>query len=360
MADHLIQEQRGQGEEYRRDTLQKYRNYVRDGPRLPAHRVPLAPQRGDRGGRLRQDADGLPHAPAADRATTAFRKWAARFYREYRGQAGLVRRRAEVARGGGGAGPRPVLRRPRREARARAVLRRSSRPCAKRRAAASRSPARSSRRSRGRRSLLDVPVVVQTLGKPGHRRRVRLEGGLVAFTVTTEAEPVALARRSRRSTSSACSTRARRRRRSARSSASRASSRCCRRRPRPRSRTATAQLIEGWRSDSHQPEIRTDAEVAELPEDRAVWLLGRDEPPRGDAVRLGRRLHARRADARGRPRVDAARRPLGGDRAPPPRQPREGDRLDLRRRHRAACPASAASCRTTASTRTSASRATSR
>ena len=37
LADHLIQEQRGQGDEYRRDTLQKYRDYVQRRPRLPAH-----------------------------------------------------------------------------------------------------------------------------------------------------------------------------------------------------------------------------------------------------------------------------------------------------------------------------------
>jgi len=35
-------------------------------------------------------------------------------------------------------------------------------------------------------------------------------------------------------------------------------------------------LVEGWRSESHDPEIRTDAEVTALPPDRAVWVLGRD------------------------------------------------------------------------------------
>jgi hypothetical protein len=35
LADHLIQEQRGAGEEYRRSTLQKYRDYVRDGRDFP-------------------------------------------------------------------------------------------------------------------------------------------------------------------------------------------------------------------------------------------------------------------------------------------------------------------------------------
>jgi hypothetical protein len=38
---------------------------------------------------------------------------------------------------------------------------------------------------------------------------------------------------------------------------------------------AYRKLIEGWRSEAHEPEIRTDAELAQLPEDRAVWLLGR-------------------------------------------------------------------------------------
>ena len=35
LADHLIQEQRGKGADYRRDTLQKYRDYVRDGRDFP-------------------------------------------------------------------------------------------------------------------------------------------------------------------------------------------------------------------------------------------------------------------------------------------------------------------------------------
>ena len=35
MADHLIQEQRGKGAEYRRGALQKYRNYVKDSRDFP-------------------------------------------------------------------------------------------------------------------------------------------------------------------------------------------------------------------------------------------------------------------------------------------------------------------------------------
>ncbi|MFZ5788665.1 MAG: M20/M25/M40 family metallo-hydrolase, partial [Acidobacteriota bacterium] len=56
-------------------------------------------------------------------------------------------------------------------------------------------------------------------------------------------------------------------------------------------REAYRALVEGWRSDSHLPEIRTDAEVGGLPADRAVWLLGRNNalaaaPGAGDAWTL--------------------------------------------------------------------------
>ena len=71
MADHLMQEQRGQGEAYRRDRLQDYASYVRhlsDGRDFPLTEFRSRAQRRHRGGRLRQDADGLPHAaPQAGR-----------------------------------------------------------------------------------------------------------------------------------------------------------------------------------------------------------------------------------------------------------------------------------------------------
>ena len=95
--------------------------------RLPAHRVPLAPQRGDRGGGVREDADGLPHDPAADRGRGLPQVGGPLLPRVPR-EAGLVRGRAEVARGRGGPGPRPVLRRPRREARGGAAAGEAQRP----------------------------------------------------------------------------------------------------------------------------------------------------------------------------------------------------------------------------------------
>jgi aminopeptidase N len=54
LADHLYAGAAGPGRRVPRDTLQKYRDFVKRRPRLPAHRVPLAPLRRDRGRRLRQ------------------------------------------------------------------------------------------------------------------------------------------------------------------------------------------------------------------------------------------------------------------------------------------------------------------
>ena len=68
MADHLIQEQRGKGDEYRRDTLQKYRDYVRDGRDFPLTEFRSRHSAATEAVGLREDADGLPHAaPAARR-----------------------------------------------------------------------------------------------------------------------------------------------------------------------------------------------------------------------------------------------------------------------------------------------------
>ena len=84
MADHLIQEQRGRGRELPARHAAEVPQLRARRARLPARRVPLPPQRRDRGGRLRQDADGLPHAapqarrrrlpPLGRRASTASRR----------------------------------------------------------------------------------------------------------------------------------------------------------------------------------------------------------------------------------------------------------------------------------------------
>ena len=120
---------------------------------------------------------------------------------------------------------------------------------------------------------LDVPVVVQTTGK-AVSTVVHMTGRMAATTVRTDAEPVALhvdpqfdlfrmldPRETAPSIGQIFGE------------------------PKilavlPAAAPAAEQdgyrkLIEGWRSDAHQPEIVSDAEVKELPADRAVWLLGR-------------------------------------------------------------------------------------
>jgi len=101
MADHLIQEERGRGEEYRRDTLQKYRSYVRDGRDFPLtefrSRHSAATEAVGYGKTLM-----VFHMIRQRVGDEAFRKWAARFYREYRGkQASFadVRRSLEAVAG---------------------------------------------------------------------------------------------------------------------------------------------------------------------------------------------------------------------------------------------------------------------
>ncbi len=271
MADHLIQEQRGRGEEYRRDTLQKYRSYVRDGRDFPLtefrSRHSAATEAVGYGKTLM-----VFHMIRRRLGDDAFRKWAARFYREYRGkQASFadVRKSLEAVAG---------------QDLGRFFSDHVERPGAAR-LQASLSDLREStgggfdvafvieQTQHGAPLQLDVPIVVQTLGKPA-TATVRLEGGLAASTVRTDAEPVALhvdpsfdvfrlldPRETPASIGQIFGE------------------------PKilavvpskapPAEAEAYRQLVLGWTSDSHQPEIRTDAEVTELPKDRAVWLLGR-------------------------------------------------------------------------------------
>ena len=272
MADHLIQEQRGRGEEYRRDTLQKYRSYVRDGRDFP-----LTEFRSRHSAATEAVGYGKTmmvfHMLRQRLGDEAFRKWAAQFYREHRGkQASFadVRKSLEAVAG---------------QDLARFFADHVERPGAAR-LQASLSDLRESvnggseisfvieQTQPGAPLQLDVPVVVQTLGKPV-ATTVRLEAGLVAHTVRTEAEPVALhvdpsfdvfrlldPRETPPSIGQIFGEPS-----ILAVLPSKASS---------VEQEAWRQLVLGWKSDSHAPEVRTDAEIGELPKDRAVWLLGRD------------------------------------------------------------------------------------
>jgi hypothetical protein len=271
LADHLIQEQRGRGEEYRRDTLQKYRSYVRDGRDFP-----LTEFRSRHSAATEAVGYGKTmmvfHMLRQRLGDDSFRKWARAFYEEYRGkQASFadVRRSLEAVAG---------------QDLGRFFADHVGRPGAAR-LKASLSDLREStgggfdvafvieETQPGAPLELDVPVVVQTLGKPA-RAIVRLQGGLAASTVRTDAEPVALhvdpsfdvfrqldARETPPSIGQIFGE------------------------PKvlavlpsqatPAETEAYGQLALGWTSEGHRPELVMDSEVTELPKDRAVWLLGR-------------------------------------------------------------------------------------
>ncbi|HYN44016.1 MAG TPA: M1 family aminopeptidase, partial [Thermoanaerobaculia bacterium] len=85
LADHLIQEQRGKGEEYRRGTLQKYLSYVRDGRDFP-----LTEFRGRESAATEAIGYGKAlmgfHMVRRSLGDATFRKVLARFYADFRGR----------------------------------------------------------------------------------------------------------------------------------------------------------------------------------------------------------------------------------------------------------------------------------
>ena len=85
LADHLIQEQRGKGEEYRRGTLQKYLSYVRDGRDFP-----LTEFRGRESAATEAVGYGKAlmgfHMVRRHVGDAPFRKVLARFYADFRGK----------------------------------------------------------------------------------------------------------------------------------------------------------------------------------------------------------------------------------------------------------------------------------
>ena len=268
----------------------------------------------------------------------AFRKWAARFYREYRGKQASFADVREVAGGGRRAGPRPLLRRPRRAAGRGARSQASARDVRERAAAASTSPARSSRRRPARRSRSTCRSSCRPRGQPA-TATVRLGGGP--------------ARRSRSTTDGASrwrstSTRVRRLP-PARPARDAAVDRPDLRRAadprgaavagaRPRSRRPIGSWSRAGRATATQPEVRTDAEVQRAADGpRGLAARPRRTRSRATLFAARRRLHARR---RRSSTVDGESMPLAGHSAvivaPPPGEPREGGRLDLRRRPRGA------------------------
>jgi len=271
LADHLIQEQRGRGDEYRRDTLSKYRNYVKDGRDFPLtefrSRHSAATEAVGYGKALM-----LFHMLRQRLGDDGFRQWARHFYREYRGRQASF---SDIRKGMEGALKQDLGRlfSDHVERAGAAVLRVSATAVGERSGGGHELTGTLEQTQAGAPLALDVPLVVQTAGAPA-RTNVRLDAAQAVFTVVTETSPLALhvdpafdvfrlldPREIPASIGQIFGE------------------------PKilavlPAEAPAAEQaayraLVEGWRSHSHQPEIRTDAEIRELPKDQAVWILGR-------------------------------------------------------------------------------------
>jgi hypothetical protein len=271
MADHLIQEQRGRGAEYRRDTLQKYRNHVRDGRDFP-----LTEFRSRHSAATEAVGYGKAlmafHMLRLKLGDEGFRRWAARFYRELRGrQASFVDLRATMEAVAGADLGRFFADHVGRTGAARLEVAVRD---VKRDGAAWVVSGTLRQTQDGAPLLLDVPIAVQTEDATATAVVAMTEKSAV-LEVRTAARPLALhvdpaydvfrLLDPREVPPSIGQILGEPRILAVLPAAAPAEE-----------REAYRALVEGWRSDSHQPEIRTDAEVRTLPADRAVWLLGRD------------------------------------------------------------------------------------
>jgi aminopeptidase N len=272
LADHLIQEQRGTGDEYRRSTLQKYRDYVKDGRDFP-----LTAFRSRESASTEAVGYGKAlmayHMLRLQVGDDAFRQTIARFYQDFAGKRASFadfQKTIEAVTGRSfsrffadwiGRPGAPVL---------------SVSIAAVGRDAAAGGYAVDGvlRQTQGGEPfVVDVPVVVQTV-KGVVRKVVHLGGPEQAFSVSAAdlplvvhvdprfdvfrkldpretppsigqifGEPKVLALVP--ATASAAE------------------------------QQAWRELFQGWQSASHSIDVKLDSEVAELPPDRAVWIAGR-------------------------------------------------------------------------------------
>jgi len=271
MADYLIQEQQGRAADYRRDTLAKYASYVKDGRDFP-----LAGFRSRESAATEAVGYGKTlmvfHMLRQRLGDDGFRSWAARFYRENRGRQASwadVRKSMEAV-------SKQDLGRifDDHVARAGAAALRVSATAAPRPGGGYEVTGTLEQTQPGAPLALDVPLVLQTAGAPV-RTTLRLDAAQAQIRLASDAAPLALhvdpgfdvfrlldPRETPPSIGRIFGE------------------------PKvlavlPSQASAAEQsayraLVEGWRSDSHAVEVRVDAELAELPGDRAAWVLGRE------------------------------------------------------------------------------------
>jgi len=268
LADHLIQEQRGQGAEYRRATLQKYRNYVRESSDFPLRDFRSRHSAATEAVGYGKTLMGF-HMLRLHLGDEGFRRGLAGLYRQYRGKRASfddVQAVFEAASGEeldwffepwierAGAAELAV------EARVEEV------------AARYRVEGVVRQTQEAAPFELEVPLVLLT--ESGlQAATVRVTERETPFVIDSEALPVALQVDPRFDLFRLLDVR------EVPPSIGQIFGEAAILALLPTRESAAAidryrELVEGWRSDSHAIEIRMDDEVPELPSDRAVWILG--------------------------------------------------------------------------------------
>jgi len=273
LADHLIQEQRGKGAEYRQSTLQKYRDFVKEGRDFPLTEFRSRHSAATEAVGYGRTMMGF-HMLRLEIGDDNFRKLVQRFYREYREKRASFRDIQKVAEAVSGKDLKRFfddwITRP-----GAATLSASS-PAVRKTATGYELTGTLQQTQSGAPFLLQVPVVIRT-AKGTRVETVRLDAGGAPFTFTfpADSEPLALdldpefdvfRKLDPRETPPSIGqifgephilavlpSKA----------------------PADRQK-AYRDLVEGWRTDSHVIDVKLDADVAALPKDRAVWLLGRE------------------------------------------------------------------------------------
>jgi aminopeptidase N len=271
MADHLIQEQRGTGDEYRRSTLQKYRDYVKTGRDFP-----LSEFRGRDSAATEAVGYGKSlmgfHMVRRAIGDEAFRATVGRFAREFKGRRATFRDFQKVAETVSGTPLGWIFD---------DLITRAGSPTLEVKAGPG-----SVRQDGGRFIVdgllrqsqagapftLDVPIVVQT-ERGVTTTNVRLEKTEAPFSIAVDAAPVMLAvdprfdvfRRldPRETPPSIGQIFGEPRILALLPSAAPAAE-----------QEAWRALFKGWQSDSHIIDIQLDSAVATLPKDKAVWIAG--------------------------------------------------------------------------------------
>jgi aminopeptidase N len=280
LADHLVQEQRALGHEYRRGTLQKYRDYVKEGRDFP-----LSSFRGRNSAATEAVGYGKAlmtfHMLRRSLGDDGFRTMLARFYKEYRGRRASwadVERLAETVAGKTlapffaqwvtrtGA---PVLR-----VRATVAPAAATVPGSVAAAPGFVMTGAIEQTQGGTPYRLVVPVIVQT-AQGIVSKDIVLADAAGAFTITVPAEPVSLhvdpyfdvfrALDPRETPPSVGQIFGEPRITAVLPSSA----------P-PDRLTAYRALLAGWQSESHAIEVVLDSEIRGLPADRSVWLIGRE------------------------------------------------------------------------------------